>query len=104
MWLEVFNTVMSLTLAIVLGMAIVSTRVRDGIVIKTGLMFMTFGFFGAAMTILSDDPNDALAMGHAAVHIGLLICVLGYLLRTRRKKGEQRRISDWADLTRTPEP
>lgn len=103
MLLNMFNTFASLLMAAVCGWAIMSTRVRDGIVVKTGLGFLALGFFGAAATGLSRDPLQALVFARVLVHIGLLICVVGYLMRTRRKKTEQRRVSDWANLTRTPQ-
>jgi len=91
--LDTFNTAMSLLLSLLSGWAIMSQRVRDGIVIKIGLALISLGFM--AVVFLADESHRAqqLAAAHAMVHLGLLICAGGYLFRAR--KGKVRRLSDW---------
>lgn len=94
--LDVANTTMSLILSLLSGWAILSSRVRDGIIIKTGLSCLSVGFLG--IFFLYFEPGGAQAFGaaYALVDVGLLICAVGYLLRIRnRHRGSHRRASDW---------
>ena len=94
--IENFNTFMSLLLATISGWAIMSNKVRDGIVIKIGLSFVSIGFFGVFMIALESGGDKS--FGYAMVHAGMLICALGYLFRRRRQRTAQRRITDWGNL------
>ena len=103
--LDAFNTTMSLLLSTLSAWAILSCRVRDGIIVKTGLICISLGFL--ALFLLAFDPGgrQPLAFANALVHIGLLICVGGYLVRNwrhRPRAGQgprKRRLSDWVDLS-----
>lgn len=97
---EAFNTIMSLVLALLASVAVLSARVRDGIIIKGGLICIALGFLGAALVSLEQSGAAALATAHALVHVGLLVIAVGYLWRTyrSRRSGTMRRVSDWVDL------
>lgn len=103
--LDVFNSTMSLLLSALSGWAILSCRVRDGIIVKIGLTFISLGFLGVFMLALDPGGAQPLAFSNALVHIGLLICVGGYLVRhwrhrPRARQGpRQRRLSDWVDMS-----
>jgi 1,4-dihydroxy-2-naphthoate octaprenyltransferase len=95
--LETFNCLASLVLSIATGWAVMSPRVKDGIVIKIGLVCLSVGFVGIFFFHISrpDGPHP-LASAQALVHLGVLICAAGYVLRTRRHSGvSKRRASDW---------
>lgn len=100
--IETFNTIMSLALSLATTWAIMSHRVRDGIVIKAGLICVALGLFAAALIALDHGAAEPLAAAHALVHLGLLVCALGYLLRRRQHKQRGarglHRLSDWVDL------
>ena len=94
--IEIFNTCMACILATVTGWAIMSHRVRDGIVVKIGLSFISIGFFGVFLISLEGGYDKS--PGHAMVYAGMLICACGYLFRARRKRSAQRRVTDWGNL------
>lgn len=98
--IENFNTLMSMVLAALAGWAVMSHRVRDGVVVKSGLILVAVGFIGAALVALDSGDHNSLASAHALVYVGLLVCALGYLLRSRRHRTRRtsRRLSDWVDL------
>lgn len=97
-----FNTFMSVLLASLAGWAIMSHRVRDGVIVKAGLICVALGFLGAALVSIDNGDHNSLASAYALVFVGLLICAVGYLLRSRRHRSRgisaQRRLSDWVDL------
>ena len=94
--IEVFNTCMAALLATITGWAIMSHRVRDGIIVKIGLSFISIGFFGLFLIALEDGFDKSFA--HALVYAGMLICAVGYLFRRRRNRSALRRATDWGNL------
>jgi hypothetical protein len=93
---DMFNSWMSFTLAIVIAWAIMSKHVRDGIVVKIGLICLSISFLSAWLLTLQNgyQNSEALEAIHCLIYIGLAICVAGYFLRTRiTAKG--RRATDW---------
>ncbi len=94
-----FNTVSYALIFGLLAGAILSPRVRDGIVIKSGMSIMALGFFGL-LCLQAEywQPSQALAWCHAFVHAGILVVVAGYWMRQMRGKNRRRRTSDFADL------
>lgn len=95
--IETFNALAGLVLSAATGWAVMSPRVRDGIVIKIGLVCLSVGFAGIFFFHLSrpDGPHP-LAAAQALVHLGVLICAAGYVMRRRRHNGvSRRRASDW---------
>lgn len=98
--LEVFNTAASGLLAGVAAWAVMSPRVRCGLLAHLGLVLVSVGFFGVfLMGMQGYSYLAALEAAHAMVHIGLVLCALGYLQRARRR-GHQRRVSDWVERRR----
>lgn len=102
--LDAFNTTMSLLLSALSSWAILSCRVRDGIIVKIGLACISIGFLSLFMLALDPGGRQPLAFANALVHIGLVICVAGYLVRNIRKRPRagqgtrKRRLADWVDL------
>lgn len=96
--MDLINAWASLALALLTGWAVMSRRVRDGVIIKAGLICLSVGFLCAGMVYLQ-TPNQhdrRIDAVHLLMYIGLLICLAGYYLRTRR--GLNRRLGDWIDL------
>ena len=93
--MDVLNTVVSFVLSAFSGWAIMSRCVRDGIIIKFGLALVSVGFLGAGFLGLDPGGVRPLLAAHLLVSLGLLICVGGYLLRSRKRGKHLRRASDW---------
>lgn len=98
--LDLFNTTVSGMLAAAAGWAVMSPRVRCGLLAHLGLVLVSLGFFGVfLMGMQGYSYHSATAAAHAMVHVGLVMCALGYLQRARRR-GHQRRVSDWVERRR----
>ena len=93
--MDALNTLISFALSAFSGWAIMSRCVRDGIVIKFGLALVSIGFLGAGFLGLDPGGLRPLQAAHLLVSLGLLICVGGYLLRSRKRGKRLRRASDW---------
>jgi len=99
--LETLNAVLSLLLSAFAGWAIMSRCVKDGVIIKVGLVLLSLGSLAEFFLTLDPGGLRALTAAHVTVSLGLLICVAGYLLRTRHHKRRirARRLSDWVDAS-----
>lgn len=100
--LDMFNTAAAGTLSAIGAWAVMSPRVRCGLVALLGLALISFGFF--VIFLLGLQPytyQSAVAAAQAFVHVGLVLVVVGYLQRSR-KRGHQRRASDWVERTTDP--
>lgn len=68
--------------------AILSYRVRDGVIIKLGLILMALGLFGSTIHFAGGGygpPEGALlARSTLATHLGMVLCAIGVALRLRR--------------------
>ena len=95
--IQTFNALVSLVLCVACAWAIMSPTVNDGIVIKIGLICLSVGFMGIFFFHVSVPAGPhPLAVAQALVHLGLLICLAGYVLRRKRHRGAScRRVSDW---------
>lgn len=92
-----FNCIVTGLIAILLGWAVMSPKIKDGLVIKLGLACMAVGFFGvAAMSWL--DQWWMMPRALAAIHLGLLVCIAGAWYRTRKTGGLWSKVTDWGDL------
>ncbi len=99
--IEVFNGAVHLVLGLVLIGAVLSKKVKDGIVVKAGLIFLALAFAAAGCMLLNGiEWGGALYLARALVlqSVGLLLLVLGYWIRRRRAGTPLTRISDWVDL------
>jgi uncharacterized membrane protein YfcA len=93
--IEYFNIWMSLILGCFVSVAIMSPHFRDGIIIKIGLSFCAIGFFGMFLSQIDHRDSEALRVANAMVHLGVLICAIGYAYRVYKHKHRNRRVSDW---------
>lgn len=85
-------------LAALSAWAVLSPRVRDGVVIKVGLIFAAQGFAGLGLALAVGHPFVIIVRALGLLHVGLLIVVCGWIWRMRREGNSQRRVSDWMDL------
>jgi|CXWL01.1.fsa_nt_gi hypothetical protein len=97
-----FDTLASAALATVCGWAVMSPRVRDGVIIKLGMIAMSLGL--ALISFALTDPyipdlGSAVAVAGTLVLAGMLIVVCGAALRVMRRPKHRRRVTDWADLS-----
>lgn len=95
--MNTFNAVVSAALAAVLAWAVMSPAVRDGIVIKAGLIAMSLGFAGVSVMSWM-QTWWALPRALIILHLGLLVLGLGYWSRTRKAGHPLRRVADFVDL------
>lgn len=99
--LQIVNATMCGGIGLVLVAAVLSPRVRDGVVIKTGLITMAAGFLSLAWVVAgvggAQCEAPLLLRLLALVHTGVLVVVVGYVLRAR-KAHPMRRATDWAEL------
>lgn len=96
-----FNVVASAALCVAIAAAIMSDRVRDGIVVKIGLILLALGMAGTALVLANGlDPSDVWRLNNTrgVMLLGALIVVGGVLWRVRR--GE-RRSTDFIERRRS---
>lgn len=79
-WLLQFNAWLSVFMFTLTLVAIVSPRVKDGIIIKIGLMFMMVGYLGCASTLVEVVTPQLIFSSWILTNIGLLIALSGWLL------------------------
>jgi hypothetical protein len=77
---------------------ILSSRINDGVIIKSGLILVSIGFFGVASAIYEDlhTINPFITSW-----IGFCIVTLGFLMRVATNKS--RRLTDWLNIEK-PKP
>jgi hypothetical protein len=95
--LNTFNLVAALVMVCLCGWAIMDPKVKDGIVIKIGLMFIALAFVGFFALGLEPTRMEVLEAAQALLHLGLIVCLIGYVVRRRRHAQATRRASDWVD-------
>lgn len=95
--LALLNATASAVITIALLAAILSPRVHDGVVIKTGLICMAAGFGSIALRFV-DHSVHGMERSLALVNAGLAVVILGYLWRRARAGHPIRRTTDWSDL------
>lgn len=96
--LPIVNAWISGLMAVALLIAVVIPQIRDGVVIKTGLIGMACGFAGLSHWLtggLSCGELVAVVRCLLLINIGLLVVIGGYALKKRRRRHPVRRLSDW---------
>ena len=96
--LGVINVMACGALAAATAGAILSPRVRDGVVIKVGLIAVVLGFAGLGYALAVQAAIEIVERALALLHVGLLVAMAGWWLRSRRAPQPRRRKSDWMDL------
>lgn len=82
-----------LVVAVLVGLMILSERIKDGVIIKAGLICVSVGFMGAASLLYAGESNliPALHM----ISTGITFIIFGAAVRGIMTKGQCRRIADW---------
>lgn len=92
------NAAACASISLALVGAILSPKVHDGIIIKTGLICLAAGF-GAIALRMADGvgPDDVLSLERALllVNAGIAVVIVGYLLRRSSLPHPARRSTDW---------
>lgn len=97
-----FNAMFFLVIAFCIGGLILSDKIKDGVIIKFGLILVAIGFVGAASAVLENPSNYLPAI--RLIGIGSCVCLTGMLLRGHFSGGKCRRASDWFKHESTPRP
>lgn len=98
--LVLINALATLVIFTAVSWLVLSPAVRDGIVIKIGLVLVALSELGVAMLLVGDGwylPRPLL-LCLAGIHVGAAVVALGYLLRQVRTRHPVRRSTDWATL------
>ncbi len=97
------NAAASLVLALLAAAAVISPRVRDGVVVKLGLILLALGAAGLGLALVTGGPMDVALRALGLQTAGLFVIVGGVLLRALRPGPRRRRASDWIALGTYPE-
>lgn len=101
--LSLSNAAVCGVLSLLLMGMVLSNRVRDGIVIKAGLIAMALGFGAVALCFVDGSAmGDGMRLAPAIllVNIGIAVVIVGYLWRAYRAGHPLVRRTDWAPLDR----
>jgi hypothetical protein len=94
--ISLVNTVAVLMLSCAAGLAVMSKSFRDGVVMKVGLIFISFGYFANFLLSLQQHHHvQPRELADAIVYCGVLICAYGYARRVRKSAGRVKRRTDW---------
>lgn len=102
--LAIGGAITSIVLGSAATYAVLAPRVHTGLVIMVGLVAVALGSFGHAALILSAgfgcDELVGFARTALLTRIGLLVVIIGWLLRTASSDYAPKRNSDWMGLDR----
>lgn len=89
------NVAVCLVLALGCLWAVLSPRVRDGIVIKCGLGLASLGFAALGAALADDLSPVVVERALGLQHAGLLVIAAGVAWRWWRSPTPLRRLADW---------
>ena len=93
------NGIASLGGVLVLGYIVLNERIKEGVVIKTGLVLMIFSLAATAVHALFNTGNwTALWAAGFTLRLGMLVVGLGFWLRRWQRGSWDAAMSDWASL------
>lgn len=92
--IELLNLIACGLLSTAAMWAVMSPRVRDGIVIKSGLILLSIGFAAVGAALAQERTVTEIGRALSLVHAGLLTVVVGIFLRWK-KTGRVYRIDEW---------
>lgn len=106
--LSLMNAAASGLITVALFVGVLNPRIRDGIIVKAGLISMAIGFGSIAVRLLDGlGSNEGVGLARAVllINAGIAVVIVGYVVRVSREGQSQRRVTDWTDLdTRPLEP
>lgn len=83
--MQLANGLVSLLAAAMLAGLILNPRINEGVVVKIGLLGMTWGLIGTAYLTLSESDNwDAVWNAGLVLRIGLCVVCVGMWWRARK--------------------
>lgn len=89
------QTLFFLLVAAAIGWLIMSERIKDGVVVKAGLILIALGFIAAAGQIFQGEGD--LIRPLYAIGVGCLVCIAGVFIRGLISGDKCRRLSDWVE-------
>lgn len=93
------NGWLSLACAAGLSCVVLNRRIAEGLVVKVGLVLMILGLaFTGAMVLADLEIMRGMRNAGFTTRLGLLIVIVGYAFKVRRRQHPQRRSSDWITL------
>lgn len=93
--LQQMNGFASLLCALILSSLVLNPRVKDGVVIKAGLIAMIGSFIVTAMLTYENSRNwDAYALANLMNRVGLMVACGGVLLKLRKFVRRPKKKSD----------
>lgn len=97
-----FNAMFFLVVAFCISCLIMSHKIKDGVVIKFGLILVAIGFVGASSAVLENPENYLPSL--RLIGIGASVCIIGVVIRGLCTGGKCRRFSDWFEHESTTRP
>lgn len=99
-WITFINTIVCCALAAAASWACLSPRVKDGIIIKLGLVGLALGFASYGYLVFAGLDVQALTRAQLVINAGVVVTVAGWWLRGRpgRQHVPERRASDFVEL------
>ena len=98
---ESINAVFAGLLCAACVYAVMSARVKDGLIVRLGLVVMALGFgamSGRLATGMHTGEIDSFQRIMLFVHVGLSLCIIGVVWRVKTCKHAKDTASDWVDL------
>ena len=86
-FIAILNGVISVAFSAVLVWGVLSPRVRDGVVVKFGMILMAIGFaLSAALLLDGIDHADLIPLNRSRLlsHVGAVVAVVGWAWRMYR--------------------
>lgn len=93
--MQLATVVLSIVLAVVLTWAVLTPRVRDGVVVKAGLICMAIAHATLAAHVSEMQPLHGLTHAMLLLSIGTTLVLFGVLVRLLHPRKPRRRSSDW---------
>lgn len=93
------NGIVSLLGAILLTFIVLNPHIKEGGLIKIGLILMIFAMWGTAVHALGQtDDWQALWAAGFTLRLGLLVVGAGFIMRRWKKGSWEAAMSGWGDI------
>ena len=96
--LHTVNGVMAIICAFVLSIIVLNNAIKEGVLIKVGLVMMIFSLMMTGYhSLANNDTWRALILSGIVLRSGLLIVGLGFLFRRYRRGSWDAAMSNWGE-------